>query len=231
MPSQHKAKAGEDLEPAPAPAQEPCAFRRPAAIATFLVVTVAALAADLASKHAVFEALLREPTIPERIDRLRKMYGADLTSHDALRQLQIQQQVAPGIDFTLSTNRGIVFGWYLPPWSVLIATVLTIGLVGYFFATSDARARTAHVALAMILAGALGNLYDRMFSAVALPGMEPITKEVRDFIDCSRIEVGGVNYPWIFNVADIWLVVGVALLVLYWWFGKHPITPAKQRGH
>ena len=67
-----------------------------------------------------------------------------------------------------------------------------------------------HVALAFVLAGALGNLYDRLWSQVRLPGDGVIKYEVRDFIDCS-----GLYYPWVFNVADVLLVVGVAMLLLH----------------
>ena len=65
-----------------------------------------------------------------------------------------------------------------------------------------------HAALAFILAGALGNLYDRLFGAVSIPGFEPIRYQVRDFIDCSEL-----YYRWVFNVADMLLVIGVAMLI------------------
>ena len=77
-------------------------------------------------------------------------------------------------------------------------------------AFSPARARSMHVALALILAGAVGNLYDRLFGVVSIPGFEPIKYQVRDFVDCS-----GLHYPWIFNAADAYLVAGVAVIILH----------------
>jgi signal peptidase II len=68
-----------------------------------------------------------------------------------------------------------------------------------------------HVSLALILGGAAGNLYDRLFSAVRLPGLEPIRGHVRDFIDCRDLA-----YPYIFNVADALLVAGAAMILLHW---------------
>ena len=51
----------------------------------------------------------------------------------------------------------------------------------------------------MILGGALGNIYDRIFY-----------KAVPDFID---FHVG--NFHWfIFNIADIFITIGVVLLIL-----------------
>ena len=84
--------------------------------------------------------------------------------------------------------------------------------------------------MALILAGALGNLYDRLLSRVALPGFPPIEREVRDFIDCSRIPLPfGFRYKWIFNVADVWLVLGVIVLMLYWLIVRpEPARPSKS---
>ena len=53
--------------------------------------------------------------------------------------------------------------------------------------------------LLMILGGALGNIYDRIFY-----------KAVPDFID---FHVG--NFHWfIFNIADIFITIGVVLMIL-----------------
>jgi signal peptidase II len=186
-------------------------------VAVFLLVVAAALAADLGSKEAVFLALLRDPGLAERVGELAAG-PTPLAPDEALRALHLHRRVFWGFRLTLSTNPGVVFGLPMPPWSVAVATVITIGLVGYFFATCDAAARWTHVALAMILSGAVGNFYDRMLTAVCVPGLQtPITGQVRDFLDFSEIRVFGVNYPYIFNVADVWLVVGVAMLILHWW--------------
>ena len=70
-----------------------------------------------------------------------------------------------------------------------------------------------------ILAGAMGNFYDRMIAAVRIPNLpEPITLQVRDFLDFSEVHVLGLNYPYIFNIADVWLVIGVGILLLHWLF-------------
>jgi signal peptidase II len=137
--------------------------------------------------------------------------------HELLPELGLQKHVMSGVQFTLSTNAGVVFGLPMPRWTVAVATVLTILLVCFFFATSERSGWIAHVALAFILSGALGNLYDRLFSEVVIaPGVPPIVHEVRDFVDCSQIHCFGLNWPWVFNVADMLLVVGVVGLLLQW---------------
>jgi lipoprotein signal peptidase len=86
-----------------------------------------------------------------------------------------------------------------------------------WFATSHRKAWSVHLSTALILAGALGNLYDRLASRIALPGMEPILYNVRDFLDCSSIPLPfGFRYVWVFNIADVWLVVGVGMMMLHW---------------
>jgi len=194
-------------------APPPRAGRCSAAITLFLVVAAAATAADLWSKHAVFADLLGAPGVRQRADRIVARYGPDVDPDDMLRALRLQRPVAVGVRLTLSTNPGVVFGLPMPPWAVAVATVLTMALVCYFFAASDAHARWTHVALAMILSGAVGNFYDRMIARVPVPGASrPVTGQVRDFLDFSQW-----GYDYIFNVADIFLVVGVAMLMLHWW--------------
>ena len=65
--------------------------------------------------------------------------------------------------------------------------------------TLPANARLQRSALAMVLGGAIGNITDRLRLG-----------HVTDFID-----VG----PWpIFNVADSSIVIGIGLLIFYFWF-------------
>jgi lipoprotein signal peptidase len=185
----------------------------------FLLVAAAGLAADLASKHLVFNSLLSDPSIAQRVDRITRRYGDDVPPDAILHELALQRELGAGVKLTLSTNPGVVFGLSMPRWLVGVATAVTVALVVSFFATADARAWSVHVALGCILAGALGNLYDRLLAVVKLPGDGVIRRQVRDFIDCS-----GLHYPWVFNVADVLLVVGVALIALHWLLSRrrHP---------
>lgn len=182
------------------------------AVALFLAIVLAGLAGDLLSKHHVFSDLMSDPALPQQVEGMRMHYGRlPLPPERALAELRLHRQVFPGVRFTLSTNPGVVFGTPMP-W-IVVAAVTLIGVVAMaiYFAMSPAAARWTHVALALVIAGALGNLYDRLFAQVALPGMEPIRHQVRDFLDCSQI-----GYKWIFNVADAYVVAGVAMMVLHW---------------
>jgi signal peptidase II len=85
-------------------------------------------------------------------------------------------------------------------------------VLGTIFARSGARSMFLHVCLALVLAGALGNLYDRivygavrdlllLFPGVSLP------------FGWSWPDGSTGLYPWIFNFADVCLVVGLLLLM------------------
>jgi len=102
---------------------------------------------------------------------------------------------------TMVWNRGVSFGllradvdvtrWALAAFSVIVSVFLAA------WARNAARSLTA-VALGLVIGGAVGNVIDRIrFGAVA------------DFLDFSRLW-----FPWIFNVADAAITVGVALLLL-----------------
>lgn len=202
----------------------PLAFRSAAAIVLFLVVTIGGVYADLASKDYVFQSLLKSPTLEQDVQLVRHgRNGSQMGARDVLVRLNLHRDVMPGVRFTLSTNPSVAFGglgWAPPRVLVGGATVLTIGLVLFFFATCPARAYGLQLSLAFILSGALGNFYDRLCSEVPLPGMEPIRNQVRDFVDCSDL-----HYPWVFNIADVLLVVGVAVLMITWWKQQPPKQP------
>jgi len=173
-----------------------------------VAVTSLGVAADLLSKHFVFDSMLNDPDLIARAQRYR-LQAPDAEAKHILPAFQ--RGPVCGVKFTLSANPGVVFGWRLPRWAVVIATVITVGLVCAFFATSDRKAWCVHLALAFVLAGALGNLYDRLFSSVSPLGMEPIRRNVRDFINCEDL-----YYPPVFNIADALLVIGVGLLAVHW---------------
>ncbi|MGD2109699.1 MAG: signal peptidase II [Phycisphaerae bacterium] len=66
------------------------------------------------------------------------------------------------VDFRRSLNDGAVFGSFRGNTGLfIIASVFALVFVLYLFKSSATRQRFLHVALGLVLAGALGNLYDR----------------------------------------------------------------------
>lgn len=68
------------------------------------------------------------------------------------------------LEFRRSLNAGAVFGSFSGRASLfVIASILALGFVLYLFTRSARKQYGFHVALGLVLAGALGNLYDRTF--------------------------------------------------------------------
>ena len=71
----------------------------------------------------------------------------------------------------------------------------------------------AHVGIGLVLAGGIGNLYDRLaFGAVR----DFLFMTPRWHLPFSLHWPGGSTelFPWIFNVADMMLLAGMAILLL-----------------
>ena len=106
----------------------------------------------------------------------------------------------PIFNFTWVENRGVSFGlcgdgsarWMLSAFSVVVA-----GILGWWALKADRRLLVS--AIGLIMGGAIGNVIDRIRFGFVV-----------DFLDFSGTGV----FPWVFNVADSAITIGVILLVL-----------------
>ena len=123
----------------------------------------------------------------------------------AFNNLRFAQPIEfiPGwLHFTYTENRGAVFGIGQGQRSLfLVVSLLAILFLGYLFATSG-RQRFYQFILGMLMAGVLGNMYYRYHYCY-----------VRDMIHA--LPRWPNAFPWIFNVADSLLCVGVFLMIVY----------------
>lgn len=121
----------------PAGAIDRPAWRDAGAWARFGLVAAAGLALDLWSKHELFARLGQTGRIV----------------------------LLPGVlEFQTMMNKGALFGIGAGQTTLfLAASVLALLLVGWMFVHSSPRRWLLHVALGGIVAGALGNMYDRVF--------------------------------------------------------------------
>lgn len=103
-------------------------------------------------------------------------------------------------------NQGIAFGLFAEApsasktFTLVFLSAVALAGVGYVLWTSTVAAAQQNAALALILGGAMGNLFDRVRSG-----------GVVDFLD---FFVGPYHWP-AFNLADSAIVVGGGLLLLY----------------
>ncbi len=131
-----------------------------------------------------------------------------LTKHLAFQHIQRWEEVriVDGFfSFGRTTNPGVVFG--MGPkakWVWLLISVLAVPAIGALFWSVKKPRWILTISLGMILAGTIGNMYDRTFTEI---------HEVRDFIKFFYVGADGAPHVWpLFNLADSFICVGVFLL-------------------
>ncbi|MEO1235317.1 MAG: signal peptidase II [Planctomycetota bacterium] len=219
----------DDVTPEPPAASTPApdspprpAGRSGAAIAAFLTLVVAVLAFDLGLKYWSFDRVAGRPVVitDELLDgpEGHRSFWSKYPHHPTV--------VVPDLlHLRLTTNTGAVFGLGKGNRVGFIAvSVVATAVIGLLFLRSPARAWPLHLALALVLGGALGNLYDRVvYRAVRdmlhmLPGVE---------LPLGLAWPGGIRevWPWIFNPADVALMAGVGLVLILTWRSDRNAKP------
>jgi signal peptidase II len=114
-------------------------------------------------------------------------------------------KLTPFFDLVLTWNVGISFGWFqndsqLAQISLMIIKAVAVIVLAIWMAWS--RTLVATVALGLIIGGAIGNAIDRFaYGAVV------------DFA-LFHVQIGGNTFNWyVFNLADVAIVAGVAALL------------------
>jgi signal peptidase II len=125
--------------------------------------------------------------------------GADqLTKAIVTNRLDLNDEVHVVGSFSIHhvTNSGIAFGLFASATPIVILlTGLAVAWMLYFFARSGSRHPVLPVALGLVIGGSVSNLIDRIRLG-----------HVTDFLD--------FRYWPAFNLADTFIVVGVAALLL-----------------
>lgn len=121
-------------------------------------------------------------------------------------------EILPVFQFTLLHNRGAAFsflddagGWQR--YFLVTVSCLVSGYIAYWLARAYREEKFLAFGLAMILGGALGNLYDRAFVGYVV-----------DFI---VVHWRGSYFP-AFNIADSAITVGAAVLIIDMLFRRDP---------
>lgn len=174
----------------------------------FAVIAVLGLALDLATKSYAFHAL----------------------GHPSTNGGKVAWVITDFFGFQTSLNEGALFGmgqgysWIF----IALAVVAILGITSWWALGAPSRDKFLTVVLAMLLAGIVGNMYDRMGlpawegdwtwpvdTTNAAAGFEHSAGDriyaVRDFI---VFRFGTYQWPN-FNIADSLLVCGVALMFLH----------------
>ncbi len=104
--------------------------------------------------------------------------------------------------FTLTyvKNPGVAFGWF-PDWRLppILMAVTMIVIIAYYSLKLPEEERMTRWALALLVGGAIGNLYDRIIYGFV--------------VDFFLFHLGSFDFP-VFNVADIAIDLGVFMLFI-----------------
>jgi signal peptidase II len=151
--------------------------------------------------------------VADQASKLWLLCGFDL-------EKRVPVAIGPFVDLVVTWNSGISYGLFqqrelLGAWALL--AFKAVAVMALWAWLSRVSSRLTAVALGLIIGGAVGNAIDRLH----WPG-------VMDFV-LFHVETGSWNFRWyVFNLADVAIVAGVAIL-LYdsFWVG----SPQKRPDH
>jgi signal peptidase II len=134
----------------------------------------------------------------DQASKLWLLYVFDLGRRGVVR-------VTPFFDLWLAWNVGISFGWFQNDSlvaQVILNLVKAAAVIALAVWMAWSRTMLATIALGLIIGGAIGNAIDRFAYGAVL-----------DFA-LFHIEIAGKTYNWyVFNLADVAIVAGVAVLL------------------
>ncbi|RED18561.1 signal peptidase II [Pontivivens insulae] len=133
------------------------------------------------------------------LDRLSKLVIVEWMN---LKERGVIIFLDPYLNFAMGWNRGINFGLFADDAETAkwILIIVAFGISGWLFWWARRQsARLIHIGAGLVIGGALGNVWDRFqYGAVA------------DYLNMSCC---GIRNPYTFNVADIFIFAGAALLI------------------
>ncbi len=186
------------------------AWRSPRAWITLGVVWIAALTLDLWTKSEAFAHVASAPVVlaprevvSEPSFRLPWHEGVHAISPDLL---DLHLVVNHGAVFGIGQNaRGLFIGF------TAVAVAAGVFIFGWW---TRAGATWAHIAIGLILAGGVGNLYDRIVYGAVRDFLYMLPRRHLPF-DFAWPGGSREIFPWVFNGADVFLLCGMALLILH----------------
>jgi signal peptidase II len=95
-----------------------------------------------------------------------------------------------------------------------IPLLLIVGALGYILIKTNIN-RVTLLAIIFMIGGGIGNIYDRIAHG-----------SVTDFL---YINLGGIFHTGVFNVADLFITIGISIVLVQSWFGKKTVeVPADE---
>ena len=137
----------------------------------------------------------------DQLSKARVLGLADVSSiHQIPMGYVFAEILPPYLRFTFVQNTGVSFGLFgggEARWGLTIFSILVSAGLAWWATTTNRRLLIT--AIGFVMGGALGNVIDRVRFGYVV-----------DFIDFSGTGV----FPWVFNIADSAITIGVVLLIL-----------------
>lgn len=184
---------------------------------TLLTVIGLSIVVDLASKHLAFYYVASKPVVVERVHVLAVSASDPRLVNTLVPQHPPVVVIPKLLQFTLVLNPGAVFGigpgqrWFFIAFTVV---ALSFGLL-MFAKWTTARDRWAHAAIGLLIGGGLGNLYDRLVYGCVRDFIHPLPDW--DWPGGMTIRGNTAIWPYVSNVADLLLLIGIAMLLVHLW--------------
>lgn len=195
----------------------------------FIVTTLLGLVADLGSKELAFRTIADAPFRPNRTQVLHLLQEAPSEIMILVPRHEPVTVIPKVLDFQLVLNAGAVFGagqgkrWFFIGFTV-VALCFAVGLLMKWTRRDD---WVSHVAVGMIVSGGIGNLYDRVVYGCVRDFIHPLPGVKLPF-GITWPHGSDEVWPYISNVADAVLLLGIAVLMVKMWRSGSPAGKAKQ---
>ena len=193
--------------------------RSRSAWAVLFVVTFLGVASDLFSKAVAFRTIADHPVVVDREQVLRAQHeGRSLGSLLPPNSVTVIPHV---LDLSLVLNPGAVFGIGAGRrWFFVAFTAGALALAIWMFAAwTRPRDYLAHAAIGLLVSGGLGNLYDRIVYACVRDFLHPLPGVNMPFGLNMPLTGQREIWPYVSNIADLWLLIGIGMLMGYLWRG------------
>ena len=136
------------------------------------------------------------------IDQISKYVVIHMMELARIRSIDV---LPPLLNFRYGENRGVNFGLFgggseASRWILIaLATVICVAVI--IWARKNARKPIAQISAGLLIGGALANVLDRLIYGYVL-----------DFLNMSCC---GINNPFVFNIADVFIFAGALGLIFF----------------
>lgn len=105
------------------------------------------------------------------------------------------------LEITHIRNSGMAFGLLADQrWIFLIISTIGIGALSFYLFKLSHESRLSKIGLALVIGGGIGNMIDRL--------------ALGEVIDMIHVTIFNDFFPWVFNIADSCVCVGVGIAIL-----------------